>query len=131
MLLWRLAARGAEAEVRRDDERRGIVVRPEPRERPVSLVEPGEGFRRVYHAGVGGWVYEAYLSWGDGGVAAGTFTTMAAVNLRAEPSANAKIKLVVPAGASVIDYDGAPLVNGYRGVEYNGTVGWVYNAYLN
>jgi hypothetical protein len=49
--------------------------------------------------------------------------------LRAKPSTSAAIRLVVPAGAEVKDYD-LEIVNGFRSVDYKGTVGWIYNAYL-
>jgi uncharacterized protein YgiM (DUF1202 family) len=91
------------------------------------------GFRYVVYennqTGTPGWAFDKYLA----PVVAeepAYFTTMAALNLRAQPNGTAAIKLVVPAGATVIDYDLAPLVNGYRGVDYNGTVGWVSDAFL-
>ena len=37
--------------------------------------------------------------------------------------------VVVPAGARVLDYDFV-MSNGFRGVDYNGKVGWIYDAYL-
>jgi hypothetical protein len=39
------------------------------------------------------------------------------------------VKLVLPSGATVIDYDDE-IVNGFRHVDYKGTTGWVSNAYL-
>jgi peptidoglycan/xylan/chitin deacetylase (PgdA/CDA1 family) len=61
--------------------------------------------------------------------AATTFRTTAALNLRTGPGTGYAVILVMPAGATVVDYDGE-LVNGFRSVDYSGTVGWCSNAYL-
>ncbi|MER3403918.1 MAG: hypothetical protein C4289_01015 [Chloroflexota bacterium] len=86
------------------------------------------GFRYVIHNGQAGWISDQYVAPADGGGPA-IFTTTTAVNLRAKPSTSAAILLVVPAGAVVNDYD-LELVNGFRSVDYTGTVGWISNAYL-
>jgi uncharacterized protein YraI len=57
------------------------------------------------------------------------YTTTAALNLRSRPTTSSSIIRVVPKGAVVIDYDGE-LVNGYRSIDYNGSVGWVLNSFL-
>jgi uncharacterized protein YraI len=89
------------------------------------------GFRSVQAAGdLVGWVYDQYLApYGGEDEGPAYFTTTAAVNLRAQPSTSAKILLVVPAGKTVADYD-LVMSNGFRGVDYNGTRGWIYDAYL-
>jgi uncharacterized protein YraI len=86
------------------------------------------GFRYAIHNGQAGWIYDQYLA-PAGGEGPAIFTTTTAVNLRAKPSTSAAILLVVPAGAVVKDYD-LELVNGFRSVDFKGTVGWIYNAYL-
>jgi uncharacterized protein YraI len=86
------------------------------------------GFRGVDYNGTVGWIYDDYLILeADAGPIA--FTTTTAVNLRKGPSTSSQVIKVLPAGAKVIDYD-LVIENGYRGVDYNGTVGWVYADYL-
>ncbi|CAN5519337.1 hypothetical protein BH09CHL1_BH09CHL1_00750 [soil metagenome] len=87
------------------------------------------GYRSVDCNGTVGWIYDDYLvveSEEEGPI---TFTTTTAVNLRKSSNSSSKIIKVVPAGAQVIDYD-LVIENGYRGVDYNGTVGWIYDDYL-
>jgi uncharacterized protein YgiM (DUF1202 family) len=87
------------------------------------------GYRYVIADGyLFGWVYDDYLSDVDeqGPL---TFKTDRDVNLRAEPNKNAKVLKVVPKGATVTDYD-LVMANGYRGVDYKGTAGWIYDDYL-
>jgi uncharacterized protein YraI len=83
------------------------------------------GYRYVVLNGVAGWIFDAYL----GGADEGAFITTAAVNLRTGASTSHAIKLVIPKGATVVDYDDE-IVNGYRHVDYKGTTGWVSNAFL-
>lgn len=83
------------------------------------------GFRYVIHNGLAGWISDAFL----GGSNTGAFVTTARVNMRTGPGTNNRVILIIPVGATVIDYDGE-IVNGFRGVDYNGTVGWVSNAFL-
>jgi uncharacterized protein YraI len=83
------------------------------------------GFRQSRYNGVWGWISDAHL----GGSGTGAFTTTAQLNLRSGPGTGYSILLVMPAGATVVDYDGV-IVNGFRGVDYQGTVGWCSNAYL-
>ena len=83
------------------------------------------GYRYVSVNGTKGWIADAYL----GGPDEGAFITTANLNMRLQPSLSGRILTVVPKGATVIDYNGE-LQNGYRGVDYNGRVGWVSNAYL-
>lgn len=87
------------------------------------------GFRYVVHEGLAGWMFDEYLVWGTHQPPGETFTTTAALNLRAEPSTSAKILLVMPEGARVDALDA--WANGFRKVSYKGTVGWAYTAYLN
>ena len=85
----------------------------------------------VQHSGPAGWVV-------DGGLrpassppppSGETFTTTAALNLRAEPSTSAKVLLVMPAGAKV---KATPNGSGsFRQVTYNGVTGWAHTSYLN
>ena len=37
--------------------------------------------------------------------------------------------MVVPSDAQVLDYDFV-MSNGFRGVDYNGNVGWIYDDFL-
>ncbi len=86
------------------------------------------GFIYVDVDGTTGWMSHQYLQprTSTGGTA---FVTTTAVNLRADASTSAKVIKVVPKGATVIDYD-LVMSNGFRGVDYNGTVGWIYDTYL-
>jgi SH3-like domain-containing protein len=92
-----------------------------------DLVE--NGYRYVDAQGTLGWIYDDYLAWDDEPSGPLTFKTTTAVNLRENPSSSAKVIKVVPANNQVIDYD-LVMSNGYRGVDYNGTVGWIYDDYL-
>jgi uncharacterized protein YraI len=86
------------------------------------------GFRGVDYHGTVGWIYDDYLVLeSDSGPI--SFTTTTSVNLRQGPSTSSKVIKVLPAGTKVIDYD-LVIQNGYRGVDYNGTVGWIYADYL-
>lgn len=58
-----------------------------------------------------------------------TYATTNRVNLRSRPNTSSSIILVLPAAATVIDYDNE-VVNGFRSVDYNGSVGWVSTMYL-
>jgi uncharacterized protein YgiM (DUF1202 family) len=86
------------------------------------------GYRYVEAQGALGWIFDDYLAPVEesGPV---SFKTTTSVNLRANPSTSAKVLKVVPAGKTVVDYD-LVMSNGYRGVDYNGTVGWIYDDYL-
>ena len=83
------------------------------------------GFRKVVVNSTVGWIADAFL----GGDDSGAFVTTAKVNLRSGASTSYSVKLVLPSGATVIDYDD-DIVNGFRHVEYMGITGWVSNAYL-
>jgi uncharacterized protein YgiM (DUF1202 family) len=88
------------------------------------------GFRYVKYNEQGGYVYDDYIApYGGEDDGAVHFITTARVNLRAKPSKSAKVLMVVNAGEEVLDYD-LELANGYRSVDYKGSVGWIYNAYL-
>jgi len=86
------------------------------------------GYRYVVSGSLVGWIYDSLLS-PEGGEGPGVFYTTSAVNLRAKPSTSSNVITVVPAGARVLDYDFV-MSNGFRGVDYNGKVGWIYDAYL-
>ena len=87
------------------------------------------GFRYVTHNGLAGWMSDAYISFSDGTNQPETFTTTAALNLRAEPNTSARILLVMPEGATVQAAKGTAA--GFRQVVYKGTTGWAATAYLN
>ena len=87
------------------------------------------GYRYVVHASLGGWVLDEYLDPGEPPYDPSYATTTADVNLRAEPSLAGAILAVIPAGTRVrLNPEAA---NGFRGVEYGGTNGWVHTDYLN
>jgi uncharacterized protein YraI len=86
------------------------------------------GFRYVISGGMAGWIYDSLLA-PEGGEGPGVFFTTTAVNLRSNPNTESSVITVVPAGAKVLDYDFV-MSNGFRGVDYNGKVGWIYDAFL-
>ena len=94
------------------------------------------GFWSVSYKGQAGWIYADYIQRDGAGPAPGgpvydpnMATTTAELNLRAEPSINAKVILVMPSGAKVSLKSGtAP---GWRQVSYNGKTGWASTQYLN
>lgn len=86
------------------------------------------GYRFVRVNGTLGWVYDDYLDPVDEGGPV-SYKTTTSVNLRENPSLSGKVLKVVPAGKTVVDYD-TVLSNGFRGVDYNGTVGWIHDDYL-
>jgi N-acetylmuramoyl-L-alanine amidase len=86
------------------------------------------GYRYVVSGGQAGWIYDSLLA-PEGGEGPGVFYTTSAVNLRSKPNTSSSVITVVPAGARVLDYDFV-MSNGFRGVDYNGKVGWIYDAYL-
>ena len=92
------------------------------------LGERKNGFLAVSYQGMSGWAYEDFLA-PDNGDGAAVFYTTAAVNLRSQPSTSSKVIMVVPAGVGVLDYDFV-MSNGFRGVDYNGTVGWISDDFL-
>jgi uncharacterized protein YraI len=89
------------------------------------------GFRFIVHDSQLGWVYDDFLGQDDGGSSdgPGVFYTTSAVNLRAQPSTSSNVLMVVPPDAQVLDYDFV-MSNGFRGVDYNGNVGWIYDDFL-
>jgi SH3-like domain-containing protein len=86
------------------------------------------GYRYVVSGGQAGWIYDSLLA-PEGGEGPGVFFTTSSVNLRSKPNTSSSVITVVPAGAKVLDYDFV-MSNGFRGVDYNGQVGWIYDAYL-
>jgi uncharacterized protein YraI len=87
------------------------------------------GYRGVDYNGTVGWIYDDYLVLESEQQGPITLTTTTAVNFRKGPSTSSSVIKVLPAGVQVIDYD-LVIENGYRGVDYNGTVGWIYGDYL-
>jgi uncharacterized protein YraI len=88
------------------------------------------GFRFIVHDSQLGWVYDDFLGQGNGDSdGPGVFYTTSAVNLRAQPSTSSNVIMVVPSDAQVLDYDFV-MSNGFRGVDYNGNVGWIYDDFL-
>jgi uncharacterized protein YraI len=86
------------------------------------------GYRFVKYDGQNGWIYDDYITPADGeGPIA--FTTTARVNMRKGPGTSYQVLLVVPAGETVLDYD-LVVKNGWRGVDWNGNVGWISGDYL-
>jgi uncharacterized protein YgiM (DUF1202 family) len=86
------------------------------------------GYRQVVVGGEEGWICDTYLTSGSND-SPGVFITQYASNLRAEASTSSKVLKVVPKGAQVLDYDFV-MSNGFRGVDYNGTVGWIHDSLL-
>lgn len=83
------------------------------------------GYRQVRIDGTYGWIADAFL----GGSNAGAFFTTDSVNFRTGAGTSFPVKFVLIEGITVVDYDGE-IVNGFRSVEYQGTTGWVSNAFL-
>lgn len=96
--------------------------------RMSDWVENGFRYVDVDGHGTTGWISDDYVGNASpsGPV---SFVTTAAVNLRAQPSLSAKVLKVIPKGATVVDYD-LVMSGQFRGVDYNGTTGWVSNSYL-
>lgn len=66
----------------------------------------------------------------DVGASSGvSYETTSRLNLRSKPNTTSSILLVIPAFAEVVDYD-EQVVNGFRSVDYKGSVGWVSTMYL-
>ena len=103
------------------------------------------GFYQVTYNGSTGWAYGSYLSISSGtaptpspspapstppasGSGTGTATTTADLNLRAGPSTADYVILVIPWGSRVTLTGQS--ANGFASVDYNGTAGWAYSAYL-
>ncbi|MEJ7839768.1 MAG: SH3 domain-containing protein [Thermomicrobiales bacterium] len=83
------------------------------------------GYRQVRIDGTYGWIADAFL----GGSNAGAFFTTDSVNFRTGAGTSFPVKFVLIEGITVVDYD-SEIVNGFRSVEYQGTTGWVSNAFL-
>jgi uncharacterized protein YgiM (DUF1202 family) len=105
------------------------VIRVLPAGTKIELFDSYQNnFRYVGYAAQAGWVSIEFISNGGSGQPASYKTTTAALNMRSLPNTSSSVLLVVPAGASVRISD--QLSNGYRQVVYNGTTGWVLDAYL-
>jgi uncharacterized protein YkwD/uncharacterized protein YraI len=125
---------------------------------PILLVIPagGEvaltgvsdaGYLGVNYGGTQGWADGAYLAIADAGLAnpsgqlagfstgqpaateTGEVMATANLNLRASAGPDGAILTVVPRGGVMV-LTGDPQTNGYVGVSYNGTIGWVDANYL-
>ena len=104
------------------------VIRVLPRGTTVEITETVvDGFRYAYAQGVGGWIYAEYIA-PEGGEHPGYGTTTTALNLRSQPSTDARVLAVIPAGSQIRWTD--ELSNGFRRITYDGRSGWAYNAYL-
>lgn len=105
------------------------VIRVLPKGTQVSITAVAKnGYRQIVHNGTEGWVYDQYLTTGSND-SPGIFVTVSASNLRAKASTSSTVLTVVPKGAQVLDYDFV-MSNGFRGVDYNGTVGWIHDSLL-
>ena len=111
------------------------VLRVLPRGTTVQTTDfAAAGYRYVIHEGLYGWVAEQYLGTSVPGDPEPPYdpnyaTTTADVNLRSAPSLSASVLAVIPSGTRVRLNPEAS--NNFRGVDYNGTNGWVYIDYLN
>jgi uncharacterized protein YraI len=89
----------------------------------------GNGFRSVIHDGLAGWVYDEYLDGRGNGPRPGAYLMATSrLNLRAEPSLQARVLDVIPEGGIVTASDQG--ANGFAYVAYNGTWGWASTNYL-
>ena len=105
------------------------VIRVLPKGTKVSITKVVKnGYRQVVHNGREGWVLDQYLTTGAND-SPGVFVTTVAANLRAQASTGSAVLTVVPKGAQVLDYDFV-MSNGFRGVDYNGKVGWIHDSLL-
>ena len=105
------------------------VIRVLPKGTTVSITRViKNGFRQVVHNGREGWVSDQFLTSGSSD-SPGVFVTTTAVNLRSQASTSSSVVTVVPKGAQVLDYDFV-MSNGFRGVDYNGKVGWIHDSLL-
>jgi rare lipoprotein A len=105
------------------------VIRVLPKGTQVSFTQVVKnGYRQIVHNGTEGWVLDEYLT-NSSSDSPGVFVTTTAVNLRAQASTSSSVLKVVPKGAQVLDYDFV-MSNGFRGVDYNGTVGWIHDSLL-
>ena len=109
------------------------VLRVVPAGATVQFTDSvANGYRYVVYEALGGWVLDEYLNLGASGEPPydpNYATTTADVNLRAEPSLSGAVLAVIPANTRVrLNPESA---NGFRGVEYDGSDGWVRTDYLN
>ena len=81
------------------------------------------GFVAVTYDGVSGWAHRDYLRRYPGFA-----TTTDGLNLRSDPSLDAGVILVMPAGSQVTTLGGQ--TNGFFLVEYGSTIGWAHGDYL-
>src|SRR5579884_1977772 len=86
------------------------------------------GFRSATYQGNDGWIFSGYLDSGDGAPSRQPATTTDDVNLRTDPSSDAGVIVVMPAGAAVALT--GQQENGYVSVDYQGTDGWAAAAYI-
>ena len=111
------------------------VLRVMPRGSAVEITATVvNGYRYVLHQGLGGWAADQFLGTSVPGDPEPPYdpnyaTTTADVNLRVAPSLDAAVLMVVPSGSRV--RLNPEFSNGFRGVDYNGAVGWIRADYLN
>lgn len=85
------------------------------------------GFRYINVGGTKGWIWNEYISGGDGGVGI-LMRTTSAVNFRTSPSTTASIIQVIPSGTQVFGLGESS--NGFEKIRYNNRTGWVYGDYV-
>ncbi len=90
-----------------------------------QLVE--NGYRSVDYNGVVGWIFDDFIVPDSASPVA--FYTTTDVNLWTRPSTDSEAVTLVPIRSQVLDYDFV-VENGFRGVDYNGAVGWILDQYL-
>jgi uncharacterized protein YkwD/uncharacterized protein YraI len=143
-------------EVRSDPSSQGGVLSTIPAVTTVNLTgEAQNGYLGVTFDGQQGWADAAYLEVAEKSPTATTLQTAGTqtsdqapvqqaqtvaptiggqatatmnVNLRSQPSANAPVLTIVPAG-SLVALTGSQ-ANGYLNVRYNGQAGWIDDQYL-
>ncbi len=109
------------------------VIRVIPAGATVTLTGgSSNNFISVSYDGQYGWAYNAYLRAGAGGTSrwspSGTRTVLADLYLRAGPSFNDGVYLVMPRG-SIVTLTGG-VRNGFVSIMYGSREGWAYADYL-
>lgn len=96
-----------------------------------NLGQSSNGYLKVKYQGTTGWAYGAYLVSDLPDVNPnfiGNAKTTSAVNFRSGPSTSDGVIAVIAKGKTVKITD--LVENGYRYVEANGKLGWIYDDYL-
>jgi D-alanyl-D-alanine carboxypeptidase len=99
---------------------------------PVQLLgQQQNGFVYASHEGLSGWVHGDYVVV-DGDPAPqqpeGTLRTLSDLNLRAEASLQSKVLAIMPENSIVSPVGGYS--NNFLKINYKGTIGWAWLAYL-